>query len=123
VPRLAVREDFNIGGHYAIVINGRRHLIYSRAELEDDRPGLLWGLSAARTARLLNALLRAAGTSERAYGYAAGNDFSIFVLTPELKAAISDIVASPDDAPYEVTENYPNFGAPPSKPGFGWAGL
>ena len=72
--------------------------------------------------RLLNALLREAGTSERAYGYAAGNDFSVFVLTPRLKAAVSDIVG-PRDAPYAPTERYPNFGAPPSQPGFGWAGV
>jgi hypothetical protein len=112
VPPLRVRDDFT-ESYYTVYVDERPHPIWTRAELaaEARKPGLTWGLSAARTAKLLNELLARAGSRERAWGYAGGNDFGIWILTPELRSEVARIVGR-RDAPYRVTERYPSFGAP-----------
>jgi hypothetical protein len=107
VPPLELDEELDPDGpeEYAVVVNGRRYLVY--AEAEADRA---WGLASARTLRILNDLLAAAGSEERAWAYQGGNELGVWILTPALRDVVAAIVDSPRDEPYEMTEEHPWYG-------------
>jgi hypothetical protein len=75
VASLEVEDDFrDDGSGYDVTVNGRRYSIWSEA----DDVETTWGRAAARTVRIVNDLLTDAGSPERAWGYAGGNDFGVF---------------------------------------------
>lgn len=106
VTPLTVDEDFE-EDHYDVTVNGKRYRILAPPDIEDE---YIWGYASSRTVMLINDLLGAAQTDERAYGYSGGNDFGIFLLTPRLRDEVAAAIASPVDEPYEVDEQPPNFG-------------
>jgi hypothetical protein len=108
VPALTVEEAL-VEDHYDVTVNGRRYPILSEPEIMSNQ---IWGYAAARTAMLVNDLLMRAGSSERAYGVLGGNDFGIFLLTPELRNEVAKAIGSPADEPYEMTDEPPDFGYP-----------
>ena len=56
---------------------------------------------------------RLADYYERAYGVNGGNDFFVLFLTPELLSLIErSSAASPQEAPYTPSLEYPRFGQP-----------
>lgn len=108
-----LEEEFDFTQGYTLLAGEERLPIWTEAEYERDAdlPGLLWGLSSARTVKILNRWLKKAGSEERAYGVNGGNDFAIFFLTPELQRRICrDPEASPADCPYAPILKYPLFG-------------
>lgn len=112
-----LEEEFDADQGYTLIADGERIPIWTQDEYErdSDLPGLLWGLSSARTVQILNRWLERADSRERAYGISAGNDFAIYFLTPELHDRICrDPGASPSDCPYVPTLDYPLFGQSPS---------
>jgi hypothetical protein len=115
VPKLRIREHFTDSGTYALTVNGRRYTILGADDLDDE---LFWGVASARTVALVNDVLERAGSRERLYGIAhpASNDFSVFLLTPKLRAAVARITGAAD-APFTVTDAPPQFGY--SGEGFG----
>jgi len=112
VPALAVEDELDPDApdDYAVVVNGERHAVYSESELAGSSGGRAWGLAAARTLRIADDLLRAAGSDERAWAYQGGNELGVWILTPELRDAVSVIVAEPRDEPYVMTEEHPWYG-------------
>lgn len=110
VPTL--EDDF--GEEYFLITGGERIPIWTHSENKrdaSDMPGLCWGLSSARTVRILNDWLAKANSPERAYGVNGANDFAVFFLTPELHERICrDPEASPRNCPYVPTLDYPLFG-------------
>ena len=112
-----VRERWT-ADRYVVWVNGAQYEISAGEEAESD---LVWGYAAGRTVRIVNDLLAAAGSQERAYGYAdpASNDFSVFILTPELRDAVADILPGTRDDPFEATDEAPSFGYPNWQEGFG----
>ncbi|MFO1452000.1 MAG: hypothetical protein U1F61_27800 [Opitutaceae bacterium] len=111
-----VRDELGSAG-YVFHVGDIPHVIYTREEqlreANDELPGLTRGLSMARGFAILNGLLKAAGSSERAYAVGGDNDLFVFFLTPELFALITQHPdALPPEAPYVPTEAYPNFGLP-----------
>jgi len=106
-------ED-DLGEEYFLIARDQRLTIWTRAEYDREdagEPGLLWGLSAARTVMILNIWLEKVGSLERAYGVNGGNDFYVFFLTPELIARILRDAKPPRKSwPYAVDLRYPNFG-------------
>ena len=111
-----IRDDHSTNG-YTVWAGEEPHVMYSREEMArdniHDEPGLTWGLSVARSFKLVNSWLAGARSSERLYAVSGGNDvFGIF-LTPELFQLIRKHPdASPEDSPYEPNEVYPGFGFP-----------
>lgn len=75
IPQL--EDDF--GEEYTLVAGEERFPIWTQAEYERDltEPGLLWGLSSARTVQILNNWLERAKSVERAYGV----NFSAYGVT------------------------------------------
>jgi hypothetical protein len=69
VSELSVDEDFDPAqSRYGVTVNGRPVTIYSDGEKD------LWDKATSRSFALVNELLTAAGSSERAYMVDAGND-------------------------------------------------
>jgi hypothetical protein len=102
VPDLVIVPD--LSDEYAISVNGATKVILTVEDME-TRPDASWGLAAGRTVLLVNELLEAAGSRERAYGMYGGNDFSVFFLTPELKSLFEQQPGLKDhDRPYVVDE-------------------
>ena len=113
VPALVLEEELDPDApdNYAVTVNGVRHVIYSEQELtQAPSVGHAWGLAAARTVRIVDDLLRKAGSDERAWAYEGGNEFALWILTPELRDAVAAIVDSPRDEPYSMTEEWPWYG-------------
>jgi hypothetical protein len=112
VPALVLEEELDPDApdNYAVSVNGVRHVIYSEQELARGSEGHAWGLAAARTVRIVDGLLREAGSDERAWAYQGGNDLALWILTPELRDAVAAIVDSPRDEPYSMTEESPWYG-------------
>lgn len=111
-----VRAETGAAG-YVLYVGDVAHVIYSREELQRDKdgeqPGLVRGLSMARTFALINRLLAAAGSPERVYAVGADNDLFAFFLTPELfELIVRHPDATPPEAPYVPNETYPSFGHP-----------
>ena len=108
VSGLALDEEFS-ETRYSITVNDVSYAIWLPHELQDD---LLWGYAASRTVMMLNDLLERVGSAEHAYGCLGGNDFGIFLLTPELRDAVAEVIGDPQQSPYAVTREPPNFGFP-----------
>ncbi len=111
-----MRAESGTTGH-VLYVGDVAHVIYSREELQRDKdgeqPGLIRGLSMARTFALINRLLAAAGSPERVYAVGADNDLFAFFLTPELfELIVGHPDATPPEAPYVPNDTYPNFGHP-----------
>jgi hypothetical protein len=111
-----MRAESGATGH-VLYVGDVAHVIYSREELQRDKdgeqPGLIRGLSMARTFALINRLLAAAGSPERVYAVGADNDLFAFFLTPELfELIVGHPDATPPEAPYVPNDTYPNFGHP-----------
>jgi|RhiMethySRZTD1v2_1073278.scaffolds.fasta_scaffold07808_2 hypothetical protein len=111
-----IEEDSSADG-YLVWVGNERNVIYEAADLERDgtgaAAGLVWGLSMARGFRLVSALLADAGSEETVYAVNGGNDLFAFFLTPALhRLIIEHPDASPLDAPYSPTEQFPFFGQP-----------
>jgi hypothetical protein len=118
VPPFSLDEEFGETSYF-LTVNGRRHVILTEAEAASDH---VWGHAAARTVGLLNLLLGEVDARERAYGYlsAETNDFSVFLLTPQQREVVADILgADGPDAPYEVRNEPPGFGYPHWEGAFG----
>jgi len=110
-------EDNLTEDGYVIRVGNEINIIYDAAELKREtskgEPGLIWGLSMARTFAILSKLLETAGSRERIYAVNGGNDLFAFFLTPELYEVIMNHPdACPADGPYSPTEKYPLFGQP-----------
>ena len=87
----------------------------SFAVIQPAVSGLIWGLSAVRGFRIIDELLTAAGSPERAYAVNGGNDLCLMFLTSELHQVIMEHPeASLRDGPYILKEEYPSFGQPES---------
>jgi hypothetical protein len=111
-----IEEDTSEDG-YVVRVGGVAHQMYDAADLERDSSGeeggLIWGLSAVRGLRIVDQLLAAAGSAERAYAINGGNDLFVLFLTPELHRVIMEQPdASRHDGPYLPKEEYPSFGQP-----------
>jgi hypothetical protein len=107
VTKLRV-ADKEFTDRYVIAVNGEAKVIFSRAE---GRREDVWGYAGARTVAIINELLAEAGSEERAYALYGGNDFHVFLLTPELRDVIASFSGKRDE-PYEITDRPPNFGQP-----------
>jgi hypothetical protein len=112
VPALELDEELDADApdDYAVTVNGERRVIYSEPELAAAGSGRAWGLAAARTLRIVDDLLAAAGSNERAWAYQGGNDLGVWILTPELRDAVAAILDSARDEPYEMSEEHPWYG-------------
>jgi hypothetical protein len=111
-----LEDEFDPDQQYILIAGEERFPIWTEDESEKESklPGLLWGASSTRTIQMLNRWLARAGSTERAYGVNAGNDFAVFFLTPELYERIrNEPEASAHDGPYEPNLEYPSFGQPP----------
>jgi hypothetical protein len=88
--------------------------IWAARELEaelSDRPGITAGFAAAKTVALLNKVLQASPSKERAYGLHSGGAFSVMFLTAELHGIIrGDPKGYAVMTPYTPTLDYPSFG-------------
>ena len=102
---------------YKVTVNGKTHLIWSSEDFRKDssgeQPGLLWGIATARSFALINELLTGAGSDERIYAVAGGNDLLGFFLTEEQYDLICrhpgvDLPSRP----YVASEEYPDHGWP-----------
>ena len=114
VPDL--QEEISDRG-YVVRVGGVPHTIYTAEDLKreasGEEPGIIWGLAMARGFAIADQLLESAGSPERAYAVAGGNDLFAIFLTPELYRTISERAdADAKDGPYKPTEEYPWFGAP-----------
>ena len=108
----AGEEKFSAAG-YSLAVNGVTHVMYAQKDLENEatRPGITWGLTAARCFALINDLLRAAGSPEQFLAVGGGNNLHGVFLTKELLEQLQareDVVAA--ELPYRMTEEYPGFG-------------
>ena len=112
VPALELDEELDPDApdDYAVTVNGERRVIYSEPELAAAGSGRAWGLAAARTLRIVDDLLAAAASNERAWAYQGGNDLGVWILTPELRDAVAAILDSARDEPYEMSEEHPWYG-------------
>lgn len=102
---------------YVVRVGGADYQIYDAEDLERDasgeESGLIWGLSMVHGFRIVDDLLAAAGSAERAYAVNGGNDLFVLFLTPELHRVIMEHPdASRGDGPYVPQEEYPSFGQP-----------
>jgi hypothetical protein len=116
---LPVIEDVSSQDGYTVRVGGATYRIYDAEELGRDSSGeeggLIWGLSSVRGFRIVDELLTAVGSVERAYAVNGGNDLFVMFLTPELHHVIMDHPdASRHDGPYVLKEEYPSFGQPES---------
>ncbi|MHC4919144.1 MAG: M1 family metallopeptidase [Planctomycetota bacterium] len=111
--RLRAVEEKLTASSYSLAVNGVTHLMYAQQDIESEatRPGITWGLTAARCFALINDLLRAAGSPEQIFAVGSGNDLQGVFLTAELVKQLQargDAVAT--ELPYQMTEKYPTFG-------------
>ena len=112
VRRLRIRETVeDANGDYTIQVNGHRYLVLDH---DDPRFELFWGIASHAAVNIVNDLLVAARSPERAWGvnHPASNDFAVFLLTKPQRDELARILGE-EDAPFEV-ENYP--------PRFGYGG-
>jgi len=80
--KLETVEDDVGEERYQVLIDGTPHLIYENSEERDQDT---WTGSHKRLIEIVNTLLEAAGSEERAYGiYCGGNDGRVILLTPEM---------------------------------------
>lgn len=111
---VSISADDDFGDtSYWVAVNANRHKIYDSVEMQarGEQPGLLWGLSGARTFAIVNRLLHTASSAERMYAVNGGNDLFGFFLTPVLHEAICSYPGiEPHDKPFVHNENYPWFG-------------
>ena len=95
-----VSDDFNVGGHYGLEINGEYFLMYSESELESDD---FWYLTQERAFGMINTLLAKHHSEEQLYSLYGGNDAHAIVLTPDMQTAISNSkVISEREVPIKV---------------------
>jgi hypothetical protein len=87
--------------HY-IVINGMQYLMYKHEDDHDEY--YYWRVATKRFLEVLNDLLSTAGSAERFYAIASGNDANIILLTPELFEYISTLRLDPFWTPYRVED-------------------
>jgi len=77
-------EHRDTDGYY-IIINGCKYEIYSEKEINED----WWTLSSVRCFSIINKLLKEAGSKERIYALADGNDQNAIFLTEEMYELIN----------------------------------
>jgi hypothetical protein len=82
-------------------VNEDRHFVY-QFDLNDEPD--LWNSSHRRTLEILNNLLERAGSRERAFGAASGNDAGIYILTTALYEYIRQLQLDPVYRPIPVAE-------------------
>jgi hypothetical protein len=105
----AIKDDIS-GDGYIVRVGGVDYLMYDAEELQGDS---FWALASLRGFGIINELLAAAGSKERAYAINGGNDLQLLFLTPELHRVIMDHPdASRRYGPYLLTEESPWFGQP-----------
>ena len=105
----AIEDDIS-GDGYVVKVGGIDFLIYDADELQGD---FFWALASVRGFGIINELLTAAGSKERAYAINGGNDLQLLFLTPELHQAIMEHPdASRRYGPYLLREEPPWFGQP-----------
>ncbi len=80
-----VDEEFEMSGGYRITVNGKNYVVYTREQLKTAE---FWDLSHDKTAEILNDLLAAAGSEERAYKLYGGNDAQIVFMTAAMYEVI-----------------------------------
>jgi hypothetical protein len=105
----AIEDDVS-DNCYTVKVGGVDYLMYDADELQQDS---IWALASARGFGIINELLVAADSREKAYGINGGNDLFLIFLTPGLYQAIMDHPdASRRYGPYVLTEESPWFGQP-----------
>ena len=114
-------EDDTSDDSYIVRVGTVAYQMYDAAEFERDSSGedlgLMWGLASVRGFGIINELLAAAGSRERAYAINGGNELILMFLTSELHRVIMDHPdASRHGGPYIMTEESPWFGQPEKDP-------
>ncbi|WP_145944187.1 hypothetical protein [Fuerstiella marisgermanici] len=66
---------------YEVWINGTPHLIYDLNEISMEE---IWGEAFRRLIQIVNLFLEEAGSNERLFGIAGGNDGRVIFLTPTM---------------------------------------
>lgn len=95
-----VSDDFNIGGHYGVLIDGEYFLMYSDSELESDD---FWQLTQERAFGMINTLLAKKKSEEQIYSLYSGNDAHAILLTSPMQIAIKKCKAiSEREVPLKV---------------------
>lgn len=85
-PCDVTEDDFHESERYLVYLGAREHVVY-RFEPGEEWDG--WREAARSTIALLNELLLAHGTAERAYAQNGGNDMNVVFVTPEMAAIIN----------------------------------
>jgi hypothetical protein len=94
------------GRRYEVRVGDDVHTIFDATA--GDPVEHAWGLAWVRAFRLVNGLLAAAGSPERAYTMPEEN---VWFLTPEQFEALRLAIPEPRDRPYEPVDDAPWYGA------------
>jgi hypothetical protein len=101
-----IEDRFNDDGNYSVRVGDAIHTIHDATAGERDEES--WGRAWVRAFRIVNGLLDAAGSPERAYTMPEEN---VWFLTPDQFEAIRSAIPEPRDRPYEPVDDPPWYGA------------
>jgi hypothetical protein len=87
--RELTEDDWEDGGAYSLFAGDREIVIYGGNGAPDDDAADDWTRAARATVAILNELLSAHGSVERAYAMYAGNDLHVVFATPEMARLIN----------------------------------
>lgn len=96
-PCELTEDDSDDLGIYILYAGDRKIVIYDGSEPDDDT-GDDWQRTTRVTLAILNELLSAHGSAERAYALSRGNDLDIVFATPEM----AQIINAAEDDPREM---------------------
>lgn len=101
-----IEDRFSDDGNYVVRVGDAVHTIHDMSAGDQDEES--WGRAWVRAFGIVNGLLAAANSSERAYTMPEEN---VWFLTPDQFEAIRSAIPEPRNRPFEPVDDPPWYGA------------